>query len=106
MNGLSLQGLADEIDNRVTKQSLSKYDQGQVIPDSTMRRLLSDALQMSPDYLHASTAVEIGDLEFRTLQDYPAMEKSWNRRGCEGGAEKTPRVGRNLRDRTYFSESC
>jgi len=75
MNGLSLQGLADKIENRVTKQSLSKYEQGQVIPDSIMLGILSDALQVRPDYFHASTAVEFGEIEFRKLQDYPAKER-------------------------------
>lgn len=75
MNGLSLQGLADKIDNRVTKQSLSKYEQGQVVPDSTMIGILSDALQVRPDYFYTSTAVEFGEIEFRKLQDYPAKER-------------------------------
>jgi len=75
MNGLSLQGLADKIENRVTKQSLSKYEQGQVIPDSAMLGILSDALQVRPDYFYASTSVEFGQIEFRKLQDYPAKER-------------------------------
>ncbi|WP_192348803.1 helix-turn-helix domain-containing protein [Algoriphagus sp. Y33] len=75
MNGLSLQGLADKIDNRVTKQSLSKYEQGKVVPDSTMIGILSEALQVRPDYFHASTAVEFGEIEFPKLQDSPAKER-------------------------------
>lgn len=75
MNGLSLQGLADRIDNRVTKQALSKYEQGQVIPDSEMIGILSKALHVRPDYFHTNTTVEFGDIEFRKLKNYPSKEK-------------------------------
>ena len=50
MNGLSLQGLADRIENRITKQALSKYEQGQVVPDSEMIGILAEALHVRPDY--------------------------------------------------------
>ncbi len=76
MNGLSLQGLADKIENRVTKQALSKYEQGQVIPDSEMIGILADALHVRPDYFHASTAIEFGEIEFRKLKNYPAKERT------------------------------
>src|SRR5690606_8376114 len=76
MNGLSLQGLADSIGNRVTKQALSKYEQGQVIPDSDMIGILAEALNVRPDYFHVSTAIEFGEIEFRKLKSYPAKEKT------------------------------
>ena len=76
MNGLSLQGLADSIGNRVTKQALSKYEQGQVIPDSRMIGILAEALKVRPDYFHVSTAIEFGEIEFRKLKSYPAKEKT------------------------------
>ena len=76
MKGLSLQDLANEIDNKVTKQALSKYEQGQVIPDSEMIGILADALEVRPDYFYSDTAVEFGEIEFRKLQKYPAKEKA------------------------------
>lgn len=76
MKGFSLQDLADEIDNRVTKQALSKYEQGQVIPDSEMTGLLANALDVRPDYFYSDTEVEFGEIEFRKLQKYPAKEKT------------------------------
>ena len=76
MKGLSLQDLADEIDNRVTKQALSKYEKGQVIPDSEMTGILADALDVRPDYFYSKIEVEFGDIEFRKLQKYPAKEKA------------------------------
>ncbi|MBS9525663.1 ImmA/IrrE family metallo-endopeptidase [Litoribacter alkaliphilus] len=76
MNGLSLQGLADRIENRVTKQALSKYEMGQVIPDSEMIGLLAEALGVRPNYFHADTIVEFGEIEFRKLANYPVKEKN------------------------------
>lgn len=76
MNGLSLQDLADKIDNRVTKQALSKYEQGQVVPDSEMIGILAGALLVRPDYFHSDTVIEFGEVEFRKLKNYPAKEKT------------------------------
>lgn len=76
MNGLSLQGLADRIENRITKQALSKYEQGQVIPDSEMIGLLAEALHVRPDYFHADTVIEFGEIEFKKLDSYPVKEKN------------------------------
>ena len=76
MNGLSLQGLADRMGNRITKQALSKYELGKVIPDSEMIGILAEALHVRPDYFHANTVVEFGEIEFRKLKNYPSKEKS------------------------------
>jgi len=76
MNGLSLQGLADKINNRVTKQSLSKYELGQVVPDSEMIGILSEALGVRPDYFFSNQMLEFGTIEFRKLENYPAKERT------------------------------
>jgi Zn-dependent peptidase ImmA (M78 family)/DNA-binding XRE family transcriptional regulator len=76
MNGLSLQGLADRIDNKVTKQALSKYEKGQVTPDSSMISLLSEALRVRPDFFYSETDVNFGQIEFRKLKRYSAKEKA------------------------------
>ena len=76
MNGLSLQALADRIENRVTKQALSKYEQGQMMPTSDVVHLLSEALQVRPDYFYSETEVTFGAIEFRKLSKYPAKEKN------------------------------
>lgn len=76
MSGLSLQGLADKINNRVTKQSLSKYEMGQVVPDSEMIGILSEALNVRPDYFFSDQVLEFGEIEFRKLQNYPAKERT------------------------------
>jgi Zn-dependent peptidase ImmA (M78 family) len=76
MNGLSLQGLANKIENRITKQSLSKYELGQVIPDSEMIGILSEALGVRPDYFFSDQVLEFGTIEFRKLETYPAKERT------------------------------
>lgn len=76
MKGFSLQDLSNHINNRVSKQALSKYEQGQVMPDSEMVVVLSEALKMRPDYFFSETPVEFGEIEFRKLKNYPAKEKT------------------------------
>lgn len=76
MKGFSLQDLANHINNKVSKQALSKYEQGQVVPDSEMIGLLSDALSMRPDFFFSDMQVEFGEIEFRKLKNYPAKEKT------------------------------
>ena len=50
MAGLSLQALADKMDNAVTKQALNKYELGKMKPDSDGLLALADALKVSVDY--------------------------------------------------------
>ncbi|SDC50297.1 Zn-dependent peptidase ImmA, M78 family [Algoriphagus faecimaris] len=76
MNGLSLQGLADKIDNRITKQSLSKYELGKVIPDSEMIGILSEALVVRPDYFFSDQVLEIDIPENGKLSLFTAKERN------------------------------
>ena len=43
MAGLSLQDLAEKLQNRVTRQALHKYEKGEIMPDSEMVGLLCEA---------------------------------------------------------------
>jgi Zn-dependent peptidase ImmA (M78 family)/transcriptional regulator with XRE-family HTH domain len=76
MNGLTLQGLADKIENRIPKQSLSKYELGKVIPDSEMIGILSEALGVRPDYFFSSHVLEIDVQENPKLRVFPAKERT------------------------------
>lgn len=78
INGLSLQGLADqlhELGYSITKQALSKYEQGESSPNSEMIGLLCEILSVRPDYFANDITVEFGKLEFRKLSSYPAKER-------------------------------
>jgi transcriptional regulator with XRE-family HTH domain len=59
MAGMSLQDLADRLKNVVTKQSLNKYEQGKMKPDSELIIALSNVLNVPVDYFFSSPGVKI-----------------------------------------------
>ena len=68
MAGLSLQELSDKLgENAVSKQSLSKYEQGKMKPDSTIMIALANALGISVDYFYSApkAKVELEQVEYR-----------------------------------------
>lgn len=67
MAGLSLQNLADRLGNVVTKQSLNKYEQGKMKPDSDLVISLSNVLNVPVDFFFSepSVAVELTNVDFR-----------------------------------------
>jgi transcriptional regulator with XRE-family HTH domain len=67
MAGLSLQNLADRLGNVVSKQSLSKYEQGKMKPDSDLLISLSGVLNVPVDFFFSepSVAVELTNVDFR-----------------------------------------
>lgn len=75
MAGLSLQDLAERLDNRVTRQALHKYEKGEFMPDSEMLGFLCEALGVRPDYFTRTTEVNLEKIEFRKLRKFPAKEK-------------------------------
>lgn len=76
LKGLSLQDLSDKLNNKVTRQALHKYEKGLVVPDSEMMGLLSEALDVRPDFFFRETKVELGAIEFRKLTKLPAKEEN------------------------------
>lgn len=76
LNGLSLQDLSNQLENRITRQALHRYEKGDVVPDSDMINLLSTILNVRPDYFFRDTKVEIGKIEYRKLKNLPAKEES------------------------------
>jgi len=65
MAGLSLQELADAVENRVTKQALNKYELGFMKPTSEVLMLVSKCLNQKPDYFFRKQQVELGAVLFR-----------------------------------------
>lgn len=59
MAGMSLQKLADALENVVTKQSLNKYEQGVMKPDSTLLVKLASVLNVPVDYFFAEPTVTV-----------------------------------------------
>ncbi len=67
MAGLSLQSLADKLGNVVSKQSLNKYEQGKMRPDSKMVIAISNILSVPVNYFYSEPTIEINfsNLGFR-----------------------------------------
>ena len=65
MAGLSLQELADLLDCQVSKQSLNKYEMGQMKPSSEVLMALSSCLRLKPDYFFKNIDTQVGTIAFR-----------------------------------------
>ncbi|MGL4228024.1 MAG: helix-turn-helix domain-containing protein [Tannerellaceae bacterium] len=65
MKGLSMDDLCERIGNAVSKQSISKYENGKMMPDSTVLIALSNALDVPIDYFFRPYRFEFPDVEFR-----------------------------------------
>lgn len=65
MAGFSLQELADALENRITKQSLNKYEMGLMNPSGEMLVAISNTLKVKPDYFMKRNQVELGEILFR-----------------------------------------
>jgi Zn-dependent peptidase ImmA (M78 family)/DNA-binding XRE family transcriptional regulator len=85
MAGLSLQALSDRLENKVTKQALSKYEQGKMRPDTKGIIALANALNISVNYFYSipSTKIVLEEVEFRKfttklskMDDEAVREKS------------------------------
>ncbi|PIV94726.1 MAG: DNA-binding protein [Flavobacteriaceae bacterium CG17_big_fil_post_rev_8_21_14_2_50_33_15] len=63
--GLSLRELSEKIDNEVTKQSLSKYENGLMQPSSEVLFSLSEALNLKVDFFLKNNFVEFKSVDFR-----------------------------------------
>ncbi|HRY32873.1 MAG TPA: XRE family transcriptional regulator [Bacteroidales bacterium] len=70
MAGLSLQAVADKLDNIISKQSLNKYEQGKMKPDSAVLISLAQVLGVSVDYFYSEPAVAVNlvNVEFREFR--------------------------------------
>lgn len=65
MAGYSLQELADALENKVTKQSLNKYEMGLMNPSGDVLVAISSTLKVKPDYFMKRNQVELGEILFR-----------------------------------------
>lgn len=65
MRGLSMDDLCERMRNAVSKQSISKYENGKMMPDSTTLIALSQALNVSVDFFFRPYTVSLDGMEFR-----------------------------------------
>jgi len=65
MAGFSLQELADALENKVSKQSLNKYEMGLMNPSTDVLVAISTTLKIKPEYFFKKKVVELGEIQFR-----------------------------------------
>ncbi len=63
--GLSLRELADALNGIVSHNAISKYEKGEMMPDSKVLIALSKVLDVKTDYFLRPQTVEISNIEFR-----------------------------------------
>lgn len=76
MSGLSLQSLTDRMEGIVSRQSLHKYETGQMRPDSKVVSALCRALDVRPDFFYKESSISIGKLSFRKLEQCSLKEQA------------------------------
>ena len=84
-SGLSLRDLEAKIGNLVTAQAIGKYERNEAMPGSRVLIALSDALDVSVDYLLADQGLVL-EVAFEGLQRSP--------RHKSGVAMRFPRINR------------
>ena len=63
--GMSQDELVHRMDNIVSKNSISKYEKAEMLPDSKVLVALAKALDVKTDYFFREFKVEIENIEFR-----------------------------------------
>lgn len=76
MRGLSMQQLCVMMGDIVTKQSVSKYERGESMPDSTVLIALCHALHVTPDYLFRASSSPLSNVHYRKLTRLSAKEET------------------------------
>lgn len=65
MKGLSMADLVERMADIVSKQAISKYEAGKMLPDSTVLIKLSEVLGVKIDYFFRPFTVSLSGIEFR-----------------------------------------
>ncbi len=65
INGMSMDELCSKMNNLISKQTISKYESGKMLPNSTNLIALANALDVKPDYLLRPFSVSLDRIEFR-----------------------------------------
>ncbi|MGH8576368.1 MAG: helix-turn-helix domain-containing protein [Gammaproteobacteria bacterium] len=74
--GLSLRGLADALDRKVTAQAIGKYERGEMLPSSGVLIALSKALGVSLSYLMDTQGIALTGVDFRTKANTTARDRA------------------------------
>lgn len=74
MKGISLESLSGMMQNAVTRQAINKYEQGKMMPDSTVLLALASALGVKIDFFFRPFSVEVGQVDFRKKAKFSAVK--------------------------------
>jgi len=74
MRGLSLRDLTQLLENKISRQSISQYENGGMFPTRKSLLLLCEALNVSLEYFNRP-AIELKEVEFRKLNKFSLKER-------------------------------
>lgn len=74
LRGLSLRQLCDRLDNKISRQSISQYENGAMHPSRENLLLICEVLELSPEYFNRES-IELSEVEFRKLNKLPVKEQ-------------------------------
>jgi transcriptional regulator with XRE-family HTH domain len=65
MAGLSMDDLVKRMEGRISKQAISKYENGLMMPDSSVLIALAEALGVGVDYFFSESRLVVEGINFR-----------------------------------------
>ncbi|MBP1151798.1 XRE family transcriptional regulator [Methylocaldum sp. RMAD-M] len=74
--GLSLRGLAEALEGKVTAQAIGKYERDEMTPSSGVLLALSKALGVSLAYLMDTQGIELTSVDFRTKANTTGKDRA------------------------------
>jgi Zn-dependent peptidase ImmA (M78 family)/DNA-binding XRE family transcriptional regulator len=74
--GLSLRGLAEALEGKVTAQAIGKYERDEMTPSSGVLLALSKALGVSLSYLMDTQGIELTSVDFRTKANTTGKDRA------------------------------
>ncbi len=63
--GLSMEQLANLLNNKISKQAISKYEQGKMLPDDKVLDLLAAVLEIEKEYFFRPINITLKEVKFR-----------------------------------------
>ncbi len=75
MNGFSMQDLADELDGKISKQAIGRYEKGLMQPTGKNLLLLCNSLGVRPDFFNRNISINLENVAFRKLKRLPAKKQ-------------------------------
>lgn len=108
MAGMSMDTLCSRIGNKVSKQSISKYESGKMMPDSTTLLAMANALNIDVDYLFRPYLFEMDDFKvsFRKKSKVNAAETNIIKEKIRDKVERYVDIENTLGIETRFEKSA